>query len=144
MGIGEEQKILTDVWQLNSDIADTLPTLRESASHTSKRCSHPSDLDLRVATVGQQWQVSGIMILPYADAGVPGGWWEANEVVTLTTVCYMPVGKTIMSGVLGDKYGKTYVLYNQNEPITHENEYNYFGWWRTVRRVRLIYPSAIT
>mgnify|MGYP001777744683 CR=1 FL=1 len=54
-----------------------------------------------------------------AGAGEPGGWWDANEVSTLLTVCYMPVDKTTISGVSGDKYDKTYYQ-KQNEPITHE------------------------
>ena len=37
----------------------------------------------------------------------------------------MPVGKTIMSGVLGDKYDKTYTKLKKRS-ITHENEYNFF------------------
>ena len=45
-----------------------------------------------------------------AGAGEPGGWWDANEVSTLLTVCYMPVDKTTISGVSGDKYDKTYTI----------------------------------
>ena len=105
------KEILADLWQLNTDIADTLPTPRESASHTSERQICPSGLGLMSSN--QEKAMTGVgdndtSVAESADAGVPGGWWEANEVVTLTTVCYIPVAKAAISGISGDKYDRTY------------------------------------
>ena len=68
---------LADLLQLNTDIADTLPTPRESASHTSERQKCPSGLGLMSST--QETAMTGVgdndtSVAKSADAGVPGSW----------------------------------------------------------------------
>lgn len=52
---------------------------------------------------------------------------EVNEVVTLTTVCYMPVGDTTISGMSGDKYDKTYQTH-KNELFIKTDSRQMFGY----------------